>query len=194
LRWRTKTASLALLATLIAASSPAGAELYRWVDENGVITYSDRRPAKSSVAKDLTVVEDRLSVYSPDPATLESMRRARERRNSGNAPASYQRLPPEYAPITPPPVASYDPCLSGDDFNCYGYDSPVYYTAPGFFGRHRGLRGLRSRIPPGTIAGNVVAGNSFTPGLSGQTVPIVTRPSHATASFTLRPGRGHRSR
>ena len=44
----------------------------------------------------------------------------------------------------------------------------------------------------GAIAGNTVGTNGFIAGLSTQTVPITTR--HQSASFTLRAGRGHRSR
>ncbi|MGZ5095356.1 MAG: DUF4124 domain-containing protein, partial [Burkholderiales bacterium] len=89
-----------LVATLTAAASfTANAELFRWVDERGGINYSDRAPAKSSNVKDLSVVQDRLSVYSPDRATLEMVQRARE--HGDFWPRSYERLPPQYVPVMP---------------------------------------------------------------------------------------------
>ena len=43
--------ALVLLSTavLILASAPVGAEIYKWVDENGVVTYSAKKPPNKAV-------------------------------------------------------------------------------------------------------------------------------------------------
>jgi hypothetical protein len=186
-----------LFATLTAAASiTANAELFRWVDERGGINYSDRAPAKSSNVKDVSVVQDRLSVYSPDRATIEMVQRARERGEFW--PRTYERFPPQYAPIMP--SASSGPqeaCSAGDEINCYG---PVYYAYPGFYGR-RGSRLVQPVLPRGATAGNVVGPNGYIPGLSAQaqslapgsrftrSAPLAGFPQRTTA-----PSGGHRSR
>jgi hypothetical protein len=56
----------ALVSTVIllaAASAPAHAQIYKWVDGNGTTHYSDKGPAG---AKKLDTVSDRVSVYTPD--------------------------------------------------------------------------------------------------------------------------------
>jgi hypothetical protein len=189
----------ALFATLTAAASvTAKAELFRWVDERGGINYSDRAPAKSSNVKDLSVVQDRLSVYSPDRATLEMVQRARE--HGDFWPRSYERLPPQYVPMMPSASGGpADPCLAGNDINCYG---PVYYAYPGFYGR-RGGRLVQPVLPRGVTAGNVVGLNGFTPGLSAQAQSLApgrgfmrSAPIASSGSSTATPqgGGGHRSR
>ena len=51
------------------ATAPACAATYKWVDEKGVVNYSNSLPPVSrSAAQNFAVVEERISVYSPDPA------------------------------------------------------------------------------------------------------------------------------
>jgi Domain of unknown function (DUF4124) len=197
--------SLTLLAALIAlAPLPAKADLYRWIDEKGGINYSDRAPARSSNVKDVSIVENRLSVYTQDRATMEKVRRARERADS-MAGSGYvggslsDRYPLGYAPIMPAASAvTYDPCLAGDDAHCYGY--PLYYSAPVFFGRHRSARFVQQRLALGATAGNVVGPTGFIPGLSAQAQALASVPvsrSAPKAPFTPGPARfsgGQRSR
>jgi hypothetical protein len=196
--------SLTLLATLIAlAPLPAKADLYRWIDEKGGINYSDRAPAKSSNVKDVSIVENRLSVYTQDRATMEKVRRARERADS-MAGSGYvggslsDRYPVAYAPVMPAASGvTYDPCLAGDDARCYGY--PLYYSAPVFVGRHRGARFVQQRLALGATAGNVVGPTGFIPGLSAQAQALASTPvsrSAPKAPFTPSPARsgGQRSR
>ena len=52
---------LALALTLIPA---VHAETYKWVDEKGVVNYSNTPP---SAAKNIQPVADRISTYDPDP-------------------------------------------------------------------------------------------------------------------------------
>ena len=57
--------SLALL--LVLATAPVQAGTYKWVDERGVINYSNAPPPSASAANSVQAVEERLSVYPPDP-------------------------------------------------------------------------------------------------------------------------------
>jgi hypothetical protein len=57
------------LLTLLAAaaallSTQVSADVYKWVDRNGRIHYSDQLPEGARVIS----IEDRLSLYSPEPA------------------------------------------------------------------------------------------------------------------------------
>ena len=63
-----------LLATLVAAAPLAQAETYKWVDERGVVNYSNAPPpdaAKGPVPKQ--TIPDRVSTYQTDPATSQSI-------------------------------------------------------------------------------------------------------------------------
>ena len=55
----------ALAAALFIAASAAHAQMYRWVDENGSITYSTQLPSDKSSAHDLTIVDDGSTRMSP---------------------------------------------------------------------------------------------------------------------------------
>jgi hypothetical protein len=63
---RCLSAILALLAIVPAAAPLAQAETYKWVDEKGVVNYSNKPPPAQAAKRQ--VVEDRLSVVAPDPS------------------------------------------------------------------------------------------------------------------------------
>ena len=171
----------ALLLALLAAAPAAGAELYRWVDENGTVNYSNSPPPKASKGKPATLVEDRLSVYTPEKSVTEAMER---KRNQPAQPANPAREPEPHrravAPPPPPPVA-YDPCLNSNDRNCPGV---IYDGSPVFQGRRRQQPLVQPQIPPGTIAGQATGANPVIPGLSGVTPPAPApfEPSRAPGS------------
>ena len=58
-----------LIPALLLAAAPAWADIYKWVDEKGVVNYSATPPAKKSEVKSpvktLDTAESRLSVYTP---------------------------------------------------------------------------------------------------------------------------------
>ncbi len=62
-----------LLCLLAAAAlaSPAHAEIYKWVDRDGKIHYSDSPPSKGAR---VIAIQDRLSIYSPEPAVAQALR------------------------------------------------------------------------------------------------------------------------
>ena len=47
-------------------ATQANAELYKWVDKNGVLNYTDSPPPAANPVEKLS---DRVSVYQPDPVT-----------------------------------------------------------------------------------------------------------------------------
>lgn len=70
-----RTAHLALAAALFATLPLHAQQLYRWVDENGVVNYGDQPPAK---AKDARKVEADGRVTVVPGLTKEQMQRAAE--------------------------------------------------------------------------------------------------------------------
>lgn len=51
-----------------ALSGPAGGEIYKWVDENGVVNYGES-PPQNGQSRLVDVERARLSVYTPAPAS-----------------------------------------------------------------------------------------------------------------------------
>ena len=74
-----------LAVVLLLVARPLCAETYKWVDEKGVTNYSSSPPANAKLAEKTQVVEERLSVYTPDPGLL----RAIQVRPSMSAPTPY---------------------------------------------------------------------------------------------------------
>ena len=63
-----------LLALLVAAAPLAQAETYKWVDERGVVNYSNSPPPESAKGTiPLQPVPDRISSYQTDPATNQAV-------------------------------------------------------------------------------------------------------------------------
>lgn len=60
---------LQLIGIMLAmATGYAHAEVYKWVDKNGVTNYAAEAPKEVRATKKVDVVEERLSVYAPDAA------------------------------------------------------------------------------------------------------------------------------
>jgi hypothetical protein len=166
---------------LAAAAPLASAQVYKWTDDKGVVNYSNSPPADSKGKKGVSVIEDRVSVYTADPAVLQATQNARERRGLPSPPppaavASRGPAPPPPAPA----VSAVDPCVNGyDPVNCAGYGGSV-----AFAGRRRAPHLVQPSLPEGAIAGNVNGGAGFTPGLSTQAqTPVIRRQSPQSASL-----------
>src|SRR5688500_7252569 len=94
------------LAAALLVSAPAGAQRYKWVDENGVTNYSNEPPPKSRTRKPPTIVEDTISVYTPEKSVTDAIEREKERRAKGAAASKppVQEPPKQVAaPVPPPP-------------------------------------------------------------------------------------------
>jgi len=67
---------------LLCAAAPLGAQTYKWVDESGVVNYSDAPPPGAAGAK-ASAVQDRVSTIPSDPslgAAIAAMRASEARR------------------------------------------------------------------------------------------------------------------
>ncbi len=83
IRWR----MIFLLVMLIASASWAGS-IYKWVDENGVVHYSDRAPDGGSVQGDIETREAAPSRPSPDASS----------KRANPSPPTAEKPPPEKSP------------------------------------------------------------------------------------------------
>jgi hypothetical protein len=170
------------IATLVLAAVPAAAQqVYKWVDEKGVVNYGNKPPANTN-GKEPTVVQDRVSVYSPEPGVVQATQNARARSAQPTLPAPAMATLPDRGPAPPPAQAGADPCAA-DDVNCYGY--------PGYaYGRRRPPILNQPQLPPGAIAGNVTNGTGYIPGQSTMPPPVANssnQPRQPRASFTRPP-------
>jgi Domain of unknown function (DUF4124) len=176
--------AITIVALACWAQSAQAAEVFRWIDERGVVNYSNEPPPKGATVKDVRVVEDRLSVYTPEKKP-EGPPPAAAKPRPG--PASDLPLERRAAPPPPPPPVAYDPCV-GNESNCYAV--VPYPVAPVIPGRQRPPLFVQPELPPGTIAGQSTASGGVIPGQSGTTpVAPLSRPSRKdepSGSFTLK--------
>jgi len=117
-----------LVVALLLVTRSLCAETYKWVDERGVTNYSSSPPADVKRAKKVQVVEERLSIYTPDPA----LSRAIQVRPPMSAPIPYG--PAGAYPRSQFPVAAqsmYDDCVAQRHVDCSGASYP--YGAYGYF-------------------------------------------------------------
>jgi uncharacterized protein DUF4124 len=163
---RTLARLLAVLCSLAAA--PVWAEpIYKWVDEEGVVHYSNARPAKSQKAEVLS--EDRVSTIQSEPAaTRPAAARAEtdylarridllERELAARRAAAQSEAADARAM-----QAAYERCLADRRVDCDGgYGSPyVIYGGP-IVPARRFLAHNRRFAPASRITG-VTAGNVVT--------------------------------
>lgn len=110
-----------LAVVLLLVARPLCAETYKWVDEKGVTNYSSSPPANAALAKKAQVVEERLSVYTPDAGLL----RAIQIRPPLSAPIPYAPAgayaPQQYAAAM---QAMYDDCAAQRRVDCTGASYP----------------------------------------------------------------------
>lgn len=148
-----------LFAALLAFHAGAAvAQLYKWVDERGQVNYSNQLPVDSKSADKVAVVEDRVSVYTPDAALVSEIETNRQRvaRAAGEKPEVYQPAVAMIGGTPPAPSAAVELPV---------YDYP--YVVGGNYGRHRPLHKSKSiALPAGTIAGASVGLYSIMPGSS----------------------------
>jgi hypothetical protein len=115
-----------LAVALLLVARPLCAETYKWVDEKGVTNYSSSPPASAALARKTRVVEERLSVYTPDPGLL----RAIQVRPQASSPMPYGAADAfarqRYAVAT---QAMYDNCLTQRRVDCDG----TSYSYGGYF-------------------------------------------------------------
>lgn len=163
-------------------AASAGAEIYKWTDERGVVHYSNSRPA--AVQKIERVSDDRLSVVEMRKPSAEEVRALNERLTNRRIRQLEEAL---YAARQAPAIAYASPAES----------APVYYPAGGYYwgsahppvgeilidrnldkrgrSRHTRIQLLpRYRIGPGPY------------GIGGQAIPVQPREPRHFLSRSLR--------
>ena len=115
------TSRILLVVVLLLVARPLCAEIYKWVDEKGVTNYSSSPPASAKLAEKAKIVEERLSIYTPDAALI----RAIQVRPPMSAPMPYAPAgayaPQQYAVAT---QAMYDDCVAQRRVDCNGASYP----------------------------------------------------------------------
>ncbi|MBI2316176.1 MAG: DUF4124 domain-containing protein [Betaproteobacteria bacterium] len=161
---------VAFAALLAGASAGAHAQIYKWVDENGVTNYAGKPPVAAQSAKELDVVPERISIYAQDPAVLRALETASasrrdplvyaridrlERALAAERQARHDLLAAEAAAAR----AAYEQCLAQRRVDCEteslgGYSPPP--VAPAQF-RRRQRPFVAEVTLNGVTAGNVTA-------------------------------------
>jgi hypothetical protein len=67
-----------LVAALLLAGSPSGAATYKWVDEKGVVHYTDKIPPEAVNKGNVEINKQGVTVRKTEPALTPEQRRARE--------------------------------------------------------------------------------------------------------------------
>ena len=160
----------ALIAALVAAAPLAHSQMYRWIDAQGAVTYSNQLPGDMSVVRDLTVVLD-----NPDKPV--ATRTEPQRGAAGTVPPLTE--PPQAAPrvvVSPKsPEAVRDPCLRSADPKCIERNKAAYVPGRGY------TPGTAVGATSSAAAGGTLAGGSLPPPPSKLTPP-------KSAVYALPPG------
>lgn len=172
------TRSAIALAAILAAAS-AQAQLYKWVDANGVTNYSNQPPPDRNAVKGLAKVEDNISVYSPDPGLVKAVEDARQNANRQeplrtrvqaleDQLEAERRSRQEQIAAENARAAAYEKCLAAGRTDCnalYGiepYNPPVVFVPVQPRRPHPHAKQVLPK--PGTIAGHVNADSGIIPG------------------------------
>lgn len=135
------------------------AQVYKWVDERGVVNYSSQMPTDPKSASKAAVIEDRVSFYTPDPVLVSEIEADRQR----NIRAANERPEPRQPAVAMLGTPSQAPSASADT---QIYDYP-YVVGGGWSRPHRPLHKVpQVHLPAGTIAGASVGLYSIIPGSS----------------------------
>ena len=119
-----------LLSAVLATALPASAQMYKWIDERGVVSYSNSPPPNAGKTSKVSVVEDRVSVYTPDELINRAMadesmgnkRRARLEAQAEAAQRAKAKQPPAQRATASGSEAdrktAYDRCMSERRVEC----------------------------------------------------------------------------
>lgn len=138
---------VSIFITVTAASTPASAQLYKWIDVRGVTNYSNTPPA---AANKVTLVDSTLSVYTPDAKLLDAVKAMHQRVIQTSTEPEPQRAP--VARIASPPYG-YEQCMGSGRLGCddlYPVHYPAYLPVAAY-GRHGG-QPTRFLAPPRAVA------------------------------------------
>jgi len=158
---------------LLAASSAAAtafAQVYRWVDRDGVTHYSDQKPAEADARSRAQEVPDRVSVYSTDPALQQAVEAQRQNRNRAPVPSDTQRQQP--------PVVVQQIVPPANDASCTQFDCStnvgVWFPAAPVAGGRRWPPRNQVGVLPANSGQPVIANSSAIPGAAPPFPPQCT--------------------
>ena len=173
-----KSITCSLTVALALSAAVVHATMYRWVDENGSVNYSDQPPANPSVVRQLTVIDEpRITKY--EKRSVEIIENEKQR--SGDAPSQAQdratgtgtsydtaSLPPYHPEFDNPPGMSSqlprpglrslqpeavrDPCLRSSDPRCPEKNRAAYVPYLGYAPSAAKMRGSESSAIGSTSA------------------------------------------
>src|SRR5688572_13236220 len=131
---------IALAAMLVAAAPAAHSQMYRWIDAQGSVMYSNQLPSDMSAIKDLTVVLEKPGTVTSSekrgPLLAEPPRDATGDPADASNRAAKGDIPSAPAPrisIAPSaPEAVRDPCLRSSDPKCYERNRDAYIPYRGY--------------------------------------------------------------
>jgi hypothetical protein len=163
------------------AAGVAQAELYRWVDRDGITNYSNHKP-RDVAARNIAVVEDRLSVYTPDHRLKEAMATFREQRAQAWELAALQRAYETERRIYPPMLpTAFEPPVYGHLTGALEH-GVIVFPRPA----RRLPRLVQPELPPGRTAGMIVEQHGLVPGTTGFVPPRAPAvPGEGHAGFTI---------
>lgn len=147
---------------------PASAQVYKWVDENGVTHYSDQAPAKGKSAKKAEIVADRISLYSPGPYLVpvsysKSDPALNNRVEALERQLLAEREGRESMAAAQASFAAYERCRADRRVDCEAYgDLYPPYAGPIVVARARHRHPFPAR---GISLTGVTAGNAVGPGI-----------------------------
>lgn len=135
-----------LLAAALAAALPAlAADTYKWVDERGVVTYSNTPPpATGKQPNKVDAVGDRMTVYTPDERLRQAIQSAGERKANPAATSPVVSRTTRTVPNAAAQQSAYERCVAQRRTDCdtlrqpastydsYAseYGNPWYITPP----------------------------------------------------------------
>ncbi len=140
-----------LLALFLCTAPCAQAEMYKWIDADGSVTYSNTLPSEPSRVKELTRIEDTTApkgsartlppqaspgylMGKPEMLPGEPAAAQRQGETAAREPAAVQR-DAESAPRAPRSVqaeAVRDPCLRSSDPKCHERNKDRYHPYLGY--------------------------------------------------------------
>lgn len=139
-----------VLAALLGAAPAAHAAMYRWVDDDGNITYSNQLPEDRSAAREVT------TITPPKAATPEPPKQAQ--------PAAISEASAKPASAVPRVTAEavQDPCLRSSDPKCYERNKDRYHPYVGYMpgAQPRGIGTTSSVGAGGAVGGSFPAAPS----------------------------------
>lgn len=113
----TRILSIAIAALFIGSAPAAHAVMYKWIDAEGSVTYSNTPPTDPGQVTELTKIED-MSTVPADKRPKESGATDREKSSGGSVVAQ--------------PEAVRDPCLRSSDPKCHERNKDRYHPYLGY--------------------------------------------------------------